>query len=487
MPAKRRPRASLYVRLSKQADDSNVSLDGMIADMRALCSRLGFEEVALHVDDGKTGGRRDRDEFKAWLDDARRGYAEVLVNPNTDRLTREGLNVAASILDVVEGKDPATGRPAHKPVRLVDTAGLDSEHGEAFRFRFVIQAEVARGERERMRDRSRSKNRRLIHQGRWPGGEVPFGYRTADNPDGPGKVLAIAPDEAQAILEAADQVLAGDPLGRVVRRWNHAQVKPRRAERWTRVTVRQVLCGDAILGRVTYQGKLVRNDDGTPFTPFPAIITPAMSERLRQLLAVKTPDARKGGRLPSRLLSRFLTCHDCRAYLQVVRRKDGYVAYRCQTRADGGICERPVVVGALLIEDYVSRLYLGTVGHLPMMRERVILDGVDELADVEAQIKDLVGEIAQSATPELVAQLQKLQARRDELAAIEPEQHIELVPTGRTIAEHWDAVMVDDRRDLLHDAFEELILHPGRRGPRTFDPARLTVVWTRDAEVGEPA
>ncbi|MEU9793031.1 recombinase family protein [Streptomyces sparsogenes] len=227
----------------------------MIDDMRALCARENLEEAALHIEDGKSGGRRDRDEFQAWLNDARTGACDVLVNPVTDRLTREGLNVAAMILDVVEGKDPATGKLTHMPVRLVDCNGLDSLHGDAFRFRFVIQAEVGRAERERIRQRSRDRARRLRHAGRWGGGTPPFGYKAVPNPElnedrePKGWVLAVEPAEAKHIRDAAESLLQTepDPLNKVVRRLNHAGVKPRRAKEWSRQTLAKVLTGDHIM------------------------------------------------------------------------------------------------------------------------------------------------------------------------------------------------------------------------------------------------
>ena len=103
----------------------------MSRDLHALAAREGFDLVAEHVDNGIIGAVRDRPEFGEWLDDARDGRAEVLLTWSVDRLTREGLPVAALILDVVEGRDPA-GKPSHKPVRLLDFHGLDSRHGESF-------------------------------------------------------------------------------------------------------------------------------------------------------------------------------------------------------------------------------------------------------------------------------------------------------------------------------------------------------------------
>lgn len=172
-----RNRVSLYVRLSRAADETNASLEGMISELRELCVKQGLQEVALHVDDGLSGGFRDRPEFQEWVSDARQERADVLMTPHVDRLTREGLNVAASLLDVVEGKDSLTGRVVHRPVRLLDARGIDSNDGDAFRFRFVLQAEVARSERERMRDRSRSSVRRLRRKGRWPGALHPLAIK----------------------------------------------------------------------------------------------------------------------------------------------------------------------------------------------------------------------------------------------------------------------------------------------------------------------
>lgn len=499
VPATFRPRkrASLYARLSVAADAENLSLEGMIRDMRALCDREGLEEVALHIDDGKSGGRRDRDEFQAWLNDARTGACDVLVNPVTDRLTREGLNVAATILDVVEGKDPATGRLAHPPVRLIDCNGLDSLHGDAFRFRFVIQAEVGRAERERIRSRSRKRARNLRRAGRWGGGTPPFGYKAIPNPDGPGWVLDVEPKEAKAVQEAAEAILKTppDPLTRVVRRMNHQGVPPRRAKAWSRVTLKRVLTGDHILGRVTQNGRLLRDEEGEILAPFPAVLSVSQVSALRERLKPKS-GASKGGGHPARILSGLLSCHSCLSDLVVhhasARTRDGKqkvegkpprISYRCEARSQGRVCEKPVTVTAGPIEDFVVTLYLNTVGSLPMFKERTIVSGLEELASVEEEIKEALADLATAADAETFARLQKLQARQAELSSQDTGSRTEMVATGQTMAEYWEAALIDDRRELLEDAFDELIVGPGRQGPKGFDPARLSYQWAERDDV----
>ncbi|ADE43483.1 gp16 [Streptomyces phage phiSASD1] len=212
-----------------------------------------------------------------------------------------------------------------------------------------------------------------------------------------------------------------------------------------------------------------------------------------------TTNTASGGR-PVRLLSGLLTCDSCDGTLIVhhrpaVRRKTDtdesfaarppLVGYRCPTRTDGGVCATTVSVSALPIEEYVTGIYLSTVGHMPMYRERTVVSGLEELAAVEDEIKEALSDMATNADAETFARLQKLQARSRELAEMDTDTRTELVPTGQTMAEFWEGAMVDDRRDLLADAFEDLRILPGRRGPKGFDPDRLIRRWAEEPDAGE--
>lgn len=466
------------MRLSRQASDTNLSLNGMTDDLRELCQREGLTEVSLHVDDGLSGGYRDRPAFAGWIADARTGRADVLLTWHVDRLTREGLNVAAQLLDVVEGKDPATGRLISRPVRLLDVKGLDSDHGETFRMRFVLQAEIARAERERMRERSKSAHRRLAQAGRYRGGFTPYGYKAVPAEDGKGQTLAIEPSEAAAIRECVDRVLSGHTLGRVSRWLNDQGYKPRRTAEWSRRGLQHVLTGDAILGRVSRGGKPVRDAEGAILAPFPAIVTEAESAALKAACNPDGPRKTPMGKQPSRLLSGLLTCFSCHATLTVIRRNGRTAAYRCMSRGHGKPCEAALSVGAEVIEEHVTGRYLAAVGAMPFLRETVITEGVDELAAVDAEIADVMAQVATRATAALFERLTALQAQREELDGTAPTQRVEIVDTGLTVAQWWRDAHLDDRRDALAEAFAVLEVSPGKPGSRIFDAGRLRTEWT---------
>jgi DNA invertase Pin-like site-specific DNA recombinase len=483
---------SLYVRLSKEADATNLSRDGMLADLRALAERQGLRIVAEHLDDGISGARRDRPAFRAWLDDALSGRASALAAWHVDRMTREGTNAAALILDVVEGKDPDSGRVVRPPVRLLDVAGLDSQGDpEGFRWRFVIGAEVARAERARMVARSKARVARLKSEGRFTGGPAPYGTHAVANPDGAGRVLVVEPSEAEALREALRRLRSGDSPARVARWMTEHGPTPRRAAEWKRMTLLQALQSEAA-SRLVFDATERRE--------------------IREIFEVKKPRdyyARK----PARLLSGVVRCFGCGATLTLFHRPltakerekkaRPYVAYRCQSRGRGGTCPGAIAVRAELVEAGVSDLWLEGWGRL---REKVAVRVADENAERLACAEDAV-EVAESAMRALrgderraaLERLEVLEAERDALAVVPASALSFLRDTGRTYADAWNAAVMDEpdpeadpvghakyrrgveeRRDLLLATVGRLTVGPGARGRRGFDLDRMLDAWRLD-------
>lgn len=471
-------RASIYVRLSKAADEHNLSLAGMTADLRKLCDRMGLTVVAVHQDDGLSGGKRDRPEFQEWLSDAVEGRCDVLVTYHTDRLTREGLNHAAGILDVIEGKDPATGKQVRNPVRLIDAQGLDSEHGDAFRFRFVISAEVGRSERERIRTRTRASMRRLQQAGRVRGGPAPYGYRSVPAEDGKGFTYVIEPTEAKFIRECVRRVLSGENLGRVTRQANYAGHRPRRADEWSRAGLKQVLTGNAVLGRVGVRGEPLRDEEGRILTPFPAVISPEESAALRELLKPQK-QRKQPPKKASHLLSGLLVCCGCGKSL-VASTSGAGGNYRCQKQTACGVCRQPVSVNRAAVEAALTDLYLSKFGDEPMYRTRIVTEGSTRLAQINEDIAAVMQEMGQTASPEAFNRLQRLQEQRAEAESRPPVRRTLREPTGDTVREWWGSAHLDDRRDALRNAWGCLTLHPGTPGRKGFSLRRLT--FERSAE-----
>ncbi|WP_327009470.1 recombinase family protein [Dactylosporangium sp. NBC_01737] len=477
-------RASLYVRLSKASDDRNLSRQGMADDLRKLCADRGFVEVALHVDDGKSGAVRNRPEFRAWLADAVEGRADVLVAWHVDRLSREGLNVAATILDVIEGKDPDTGKEVRPPVRLIGYDDrLDSSDGDGFRLNFVIKAELARAELARMKSRSQSRVRRMRAEKRSTGGLTPYGFQRAQR--GPME-LEHDPVSAPVLREAVRRVIDGASVASIARDLNdkgvlsprdHAAMRdtgearkdretgePLPPQRWTDETLRRMLGNEVLLGKLTDNGKVVRDSEGKPVLRGEPLISEDDWLALRAAInGSKRPKYRAA---PDALLSGVAFCLLCGEPLHFhwavkPERNQEYRYYRCSGRTrKGNNCEAGAP-RAERLEEVTEEILLYLLGDLEIMAKRFVpgSDTGRELAEVEQTLSELRADRAaglyrgERGTAEYREMYANLEARREGLEGTPsvPDSWA-MISTGVTYRAKWQASDVQERRKLLLDS-----------------------------------
>lgn len=472
--------ASLYVRLSRQAKGSNLSLEGMINDCHKLATSLGLSVYAVHVDNGMSGAIRNRPEFLAWLNDARLGHVGTLIGSHSDRLTREGVNAAAMVLDVVEGKDPTTGAVVRSPVRLATADGLDSQRdAEAFRWRFVIAAEVARAERERIRQRNIDTKERLAATERFPGGAIPFGCRVVERPDPldggkVGRYLERNEVEATVLSEVAARLLRGDSVRSTVFWLNSQGHLTRRGYEWQRTTLVSTLLSKPSRKHV-----------------FNAATSQALSERLqpKQHGSVK----HNGGRPAAHLLVSGLgQCGGCGGRLTTAGgrpKSDGTrypTRYVCMAQSKGGVCPGGGTINAQACDEEVQRRFLERLGAEPYSEIRTVLMGGEELEEAKADEVAAQAALSEALTAENLAVAQRARARL-EAAQARPVRRMETLHlTGETVAERWAGSNLEGRRGMLSENLVEPVrLMPGKpkQGPgrgKVVNLDRIKVSWRID-------
>lgn len=438
--------ASLYIRLSREARESNLSLAGMLNDTRDLAARLGYEVMAEHVDDGISGAVRDRPAFRAWLDDGRTGRANALLTYHADRVTREGVNVAAMVLDVVEGKDPTTGKVLDAPVRLATVDGLDSRD-ESYRMRLVFAAEMARSERERIKARNIATRARLIAAGRHTGGPVPFGCQVVVR-DG-GKYLQRCDVEADLLGEAAGRLIRGDGMRTVTRWLNLAGHRTRRGTQWQRSSLRATLLSAAtrehVLSLATYRALEVR-------------LSPKDEDKARFA----------GGRPVAHLLAGGLAlCASCGRKMTTSAGR-----YICSSTSGGFTCSRIMTIGADATDALLEQTFLEHYGDQRGLELRVIVLGGEDLDDAErAQETAQEALLASPGTQTLAA----YEAARERLATAKAQpirRERQTFLSEQTYAEMWAAGDVPERSRILSQALAyPVVIHPAKAAPR------VEMVW----------
>ncbi|MBT2516279.1 recombinase family protein [Streptomyces sp. ISL-90] len=493
-----RLRAILYARLSV-VRESSTSIARQVDDLEALATREGWEIAARFEDEGLSGGsdRANAEEALAMLRD---GRADVLAVWKFDRWSRQGLGVVARLIDVLDAREEdANKRRDLSPALFVALSdGLRSDQ-PAWRIIASVLAEVARMERDATRLRVRSAIRANKLTGRWTGGTAPMGYASAPRADSPGRVLVLADAEADALAEAARMIVGGASVYAATAWLNSTDVRPRRAASWTVQTLSQALTGPAIVGRVTMDGDVLRDDDGLPVDVWPPAIPVDLWHGVRDAILSRraankpeTGERRRGER--SRLLSGIARCASCGAPLYVRRggsvparddrpARPGVAIYSCSAMSNGRKCDG-VSITAERLEEYVEAEYLAAVGHYEVVRPVEhevpaveLVEAERALRTVSERLEDLA--IDDDTEAALLSQRRSLRERVRVLRAAGGGTPVKVTfeRTGQSYAEVWAASETTGRRALLSASLDVVRVSKGRRGARGLDPARVEIVF----------
>lgn len=391
------PRASLLLRISVTTTESD-SLERQETDLRRLAEQEGLEVVAVHVEDGVSGAATSRPGFRAWLDDAAQGRAEVLLAWRFDRISREGLGAVARILDVLKSSG----------ARLLTYGDrMDSDSG-AFRLTAAVLAEIAYAERESIRYRVTSRQASDRQKGHWTKTR-PFGYEVVDGR------LVQHPTEAPIVRDLAERLMAGASLRALAGYLTEQGVPTPRATKgqrtnagaaWGVSSVRVVLLSPTVAGFYPHRlpdGTIVpaRDNQGDPVVVCDApILSPGAHSALVRAFEERTmtgPRGQKrpvGGRPPAHPLSGLVRCACGAALVYDARRARGKAVFRCARHTSSAVACPGTFVQADAVEEALAYKVLRFVPALDpdddvaeAIRTRYLraLDPVDGSARDDAQ------------------------------------------------------------------------------------------------------
>ncbi|MBD8870934.1 recombinase family protein [Nocardioides donggukensis] len=242
-------RAAIYCRISKDRAGAGLGVERQEKDCRDLAERLGWEVVAVYVDNDLSAysGKR-RPQYEEMLRAVKDGQVNGIVTWHTDRLTRR-----VADLD--------------RFVRLADDHGLLIQTVKAGEVdlttpsgRMVARTlgNIAQYEVEHAKDRMRAAKRQAAESGKYRGGPRPYGY----NNDG----VTVREDEAKVIRDATKAILAGRSLRGVANELNAKGHKTSTGKPWTYMRLRDVLVRPRNAGLV-HKGRADRRHESREDCP----------------------------------------------------------------------------------------------------------------------------------------------------------------------------------------------------------------------------
>lgn len=319
-------RCALYARLSVTKEES-VSIARQLESCRKYTEARGWEIVGEFVDDGVSATANRPEDRNGWASLLSAGGYDAVVIWKVDRLARR-------VLDFLHADEALKKRGAGL-VAVEDPIDMTSPQGRAFAVMLAVFGEM---EAEAMRARVRAARAQILKDGRWPGGGIPYGYQSAANPDGPGRVLVKDSENVRWLTEAVTKALGGVGVSAITTWLTKVGAPlPGGAKRkalnttWNRQTVEGLLRNPILAGMTAHNPgrsksdkrvdpfSVIRDQTGAPVVDESlAVITIEEFTRLQQILDNREcPQARKQSerQVTSPLLSRIARCDACEVYM----------------------------------------------------------------------------------------------------------------------------------------------------------------------------
>ena len=303
---------ALYFRVSTEEQrEQGYSLEDQKERLIAYAKSQGWDNYQLYMDDGFTGTNMNRPGLKRLIRHIEEKQISAVVVMKLDRLSRKQKDALYLLEDVFE-KNNVIFKSATEPF---DTS---TPLGKAM---IGVLAVFAQLERDMIVERTTAGRRQRVSQGKWHGGQVPFGYSWNKE----AQQLEIIQEEASVVQGVYTRYLQGQSRAAIAA-WATERSK---ARVFDHSTIRDYL------SRPVYMGKLL-NMDMIVEGNHEAIIEPEQWHAVQVELS-----RRKEGMSPigEYLLTGLLKCGVCGSGIVPVKsntKKNGkvysYTYYACKNQ-----------------------------------------------------------------------------------------------------------------------------------------------------------
>ncbi|MEU5428251.1 recombinase family protein [Streptomyces olivoreticuli] len=438
-----------------------------------------WKKKRIKQPDGSYIYRVIRPVFEGALEDLKRGVApngqklDGLIVYDIDRLTRDNRHLEDAIEVVEHFKRP-----------ILDIRGsldLLTDNGRsAARYIVTSHNSASTATSRRLRD---SHHSRAV-AGIPVGGNRAFGW-TQDK-------RTLQPTEAKLIQVAAKDLLAGVGVNTILRRWLAAGVLTPKGKPWTRRPFVLMITSPRMAGFRVYgpQDKplheryIVHPVTGEPVKgQYPAILD---EETWQAVVALLTGPDRPGRHehagKAKRLLSGIIRCAECGSKLVSQAKGDDRFDYACKPPISSGGCGKAAGAGKA-IDEIVTKLVLAYLGEREVTKEVAPWPGAEELALKKSKKANLLAQFKENPDmgPYIWPQIRELDNKIAELIKERAAFTRKTAgPKTANVHESWATIETEQKRAIVRELVEAVVLKRATRGSNRFDPTRLSVVWSQE-------
>ena len=254
---KNKEKCYLYIRVSTAMQVDGYSLDAQKDRLVKFAEFQGMEIVREYCDAGKSGKSiTGRPEFQKMLQDVaedRDGVSYILVF----KLSRFGRNAADVLNSLQYIQDYG--------VNLICVEdGIDSSK-DSGKLTITVLSAVAEIERENILVQTMEGRRQKAREGKWNGGQAPFGYLL----DSKNSTLIVNPEEAEIVRLIFEKFvhtdMGADSISKYLNQHGYSKKKLREQEvtYFTRSTILKILDNPVYAGKIAYGKNTTEKVKGT--------------------------------------------------------------------------------------------------------------------------------------------------------------------------------------------------------------------------------
>jgi site-specific DNA recombinase len=443
-------RGLIYARLSPRDGDADADLARMVRELEGFASRqhVSVADVIAERDvSAWNNGKARKGRWPEVVEGLRTGRWDALVVRSLDRCARdmiETIKLAQLCTQVGFGFYAMNGdRLGDELVAAIDGwKNARESKDKSDRIKLAHAAKAANGDYQ-------------------PGRYRPFGYQLVRNTSGIITSLRVDPREAEIVREIADRIIAGESLHTIALDMERRGVPTVSGAQWHRATVKRVV-------KAACAGLRENHGNGLPGN-WPAIID--IDTYLAAKAAMRygeTPP--KGFNTRRHLLTGFVMCGICGVGLACngTRYQCGTRQTRNGVRGCGGVSRK-----LEYLEGLITDLVVAHLEQLHLEAEQVVTDDwapvievtKAELAFIHAAYE--AGEIPAGDWVKGVKAAHKKLAeaeagRADALAAATGQATRQAA--GEAAREKWDGLNLSQRRAILSELFEAIVVKRAGRG-----------------------
>lgn len=480
---KKRARAAIYCRISQDRGGAGLGVARQEEDCRALCDRMGWDVVAVHIDnDVSAYSGAPRPAWQELLADVQRGEVDALAVWHVDRLTRS----PRELEDVIDLAD-------RQGLELATVSGEIDLAAPTGRMIARMLGAAARHEAEHKAERQKRQRRQAAEAGRVAGGgKRSFGYEDDR--------MTVRESEAALIREGVRRVLTSESLSSICRDWQERGIESPAGKPWKPSGLRRLLASARISGRREHTprsswehtrpllGEIVAD------AVWPGVISHEDSDRVRQILSDPTRRRNvEGVTKRSYLLSGVLRCGKPKGegkpcgWRMSGRPRSGVPRYVCPNTPGTDACAgtatnaertdehiRDMVLAALESPAFVERL---------RGQDDVSGDLYEEIRIDEQELEELardMGERRISRKEWMIARQpieERLERNRTKLAKVSRVAVLMgFVGTFEDMQKRWKKMNNSQRRAIITACVRSIEVRPADPRKR-WDPDRFAFDW----------